>query len=119
MKGLEAGVDWKGWKGRWKCTSVGRVERDAGSVRQLEGLDPDVDWKGWKRRQLEGTLEATLIGSGCQLEGLEATSSGRELEGMDPTLLLEGDWKERQLEGDWKGWIRTSLLDGDWKGRCC
>ena len=50
--------------------------------------------------------------------GLDPTSIGRGLEGLDPnvdwipTLLLEGVWMRRRLEG---GWIRTSIGSG----RCC
>ena len=72
------------------------------------------------------------------MEGLEPTSVGR---GLDPDVVAGRDvnWKGigrvgsgRQLEGDWKGWIRTSIgrvgsdvverglegldLDVDWKG---
>ena len=58
MEGLDPDVDWKGWKGRWKRTSIGR---DVGSGRQLEGFDPDVNWKGLIRTSIGRGLDPTLV----------------------------------------------------------
>ena len=68
---------------------MGRVGRDVDWIQTLllEGtLDPtsigrDVDWKGWKRRQLDPDVVAG--------RGLNPTSIGRGLEGLD----LDADWK--------------------------
>ena len=107
-------VDWKGWirrrlEGDWK----GWIRR------QLEG-----DWKGWIRRML---LEGTSIGSGrcCWTDW-----NGRIVMDDGPDVVDGRDvgsrcccWKGIGRDGDWKGWIQTSIgrvgRDVDWKGCCC
>ena len=69
-------------------------------------MNPDVNWKGWKGRQLEG-LNGTSIESGRQLEGLDADVG---LEGtLDPDIVAG---RVRSGHCCWKGrWIRTLLLE--------
>ena len=102
----------------------GRIGRDVDWIRTLlmEGLEEmdidvvagrDVDWKDLSSIGRVGSVVNWKGWICCQLEG--------DWKGWIRTSLLDGDWKDsevvagRGLEGDRKGWIRTSLLDGDWK----
>ena len=113
------------WKRRWIWTSIGRVGRDVGFGRRLEGtllliVPIDAVLVACSVRHVGGCSYCTILSieSRRRLEG-----KGRQLEGLDPTLLLEGLDPTSLLDGDWKFMFLIVPIDAvvvvDCSDRCC
>ena len=77
-------------------------------------MDPDVvAGRGWKQHQLEGLDPDVVVGS-----GLEATSIGRELEGLDSNI-VDGRVGSRRTSIGLLLIVPVDAVVVDCSNRCC